>query len=148
MWGADPAPSIVSYLFRWGSLVRALINPHGLWGRLVFEYADLYRLGLSQPIVVEIVEVLRRPGLTRKFRTLQDLDLAAVLAIIARADLVDAAGVRAIGRDPKDDRSLASAALAGAAYLVSEDNDLLPIGEYAGARIINAAAFMRALERQ
>jgi hypothetical protein len=40
--------------------VRALINPHGIWGRLVFQRATAYALIISPP-VEEILEVLHRP---------------------------------------------------------------------------------------
>ena len=38
--------------------VRALINPHGIWGRLIFQHADAYTLVISPPVVAEILEVL------------------------------------------------------------------------------------------
>ncbi len=41
--------------------VRALINPYGRWGRLVFEHADRHNLVLSEPITREVLEVLHRP---------------------------------------------------------------------------------------
>jgi predicted nucleic acid-binding protein len=65
--------------------VRALINPHGLWGRLLFEHYQRYRLFLSPPVLREILDVTRRPAVTRKFRSLEGLDFARVLQILAHA---------------------------------------------------------------
>src|SRR5262245_9087729 len=101
--------------------VRALINPHGLWGRLIFAHYARYQLCLCQPVVEEIVEVLHRPELTRKFRTLPGLDVGAVLGLLAQALLVEPAAIPPASRDVKDDKFLATAIAARAQYLVSED---------------------------
>ncbi|HLJ68344.1 MAG TPA: hypothetical protein VKX16_13385 [Chloroflexota bacterium] len=37
--------------------VRALINPYGMWGKLLFASADSYELVLSEPIIREGLEV-------------------------------------------------------------------------------------------
>ena len=97
---------------------------------------------VSEPIVLEILDVLRRPEVSRLFRTLPGRDPAAILAILQAADAVDVAAIPAVSRDPKDDKFLATAIAAGAAYLVSEDRDLLDIGEYAGITIINGERFL------
>ncbi len=130
--------------------VRGLINPLSRWGHILYEYADSYELVVSEPIVLEILDVLRRPEVSRLFRTLPGRDPAAILAILQAADAVDVADIPAVSRDPKDDKFLATALAAGAAYLVSEDKDLTDIGEYEGIRIIRGADFFDILmgERQ
>ena len=50
--------------------VRSLINPYGRWGELVFSYHDRYQLVVSKELVEEYLEVLHRPELTGKFKTL------------------------------------------------------------------------------
>jgi putative PIN family toxin of toxin-antitoxin system len=125
--------------------VRALINPHGIWGHLVFSHSDQYRLVVSPPIVLEYLDVLARPELTRKFRTLETMDLGAVLAAIKEAEIADLISVPAISRDPKDDIFLATAAVAQAEYLVSEDRDLLDLKDHGPTRIVDAATFLRIL---
>jgi uncharacterized protein len=122
--------------------VRGLINPLSRWGHILFDYADSYALVVSEPIVLEILDVLRRPEVSRLFRTLPGRDPAAILAILQAADAVDVADIPAVSRDPKDDKFLATAIAAGAAYLVSEDRDLLDIGEHAGITIINGERFL------
>ena len=65
--------------------VRALINPFGVWGRLIFQHGHAYALIISPPVVEEILEVLHRPELTRRFRSLAGLDVARVIEILDQA---------------------------------------------------------------
>jgi uncharacterized protein len=126
--------------------VRCLLNPHSLWGELIFRHAGEYTLVISEPVVREILEVLHRPELTRKFRTVENMDTARVLDILAEAQAVEVTNIEPVSRDPKDDKFIAAAQAAGAAYLVSEDRDLLDFGEHAGIPIIDGMTFLRILE--
>lgn len=128
--------------------VRCLINPHGRWGALVFEHAGRYRLFVSEPVLVEILEVLARPELTKKFRSLRGLDRTRVLDLLAQASVVELPAIPPVSRDPKDDKFLATARAARAQYLVSEDEDLLHLGEYEGIKMVNALQFLRILEQE
>ncbi len=128
--------------------VRGLINPHSRWGRAVFMRSHQYRLFLSRPVIMEILDVLHRPELTAKFRSLTGMDLARVIDILGQAEIVEAPAIPAVSRDAKDDKFLATALAAGAEYLVTEDEDLLVIGEYEGVRIVDAATFLTILEEQ
>jgi uncharacterized protein len=141
------APSMPSVVFDTVIFVRSLINPHGLWGHLVFEHAESYDLIVSPPIVQEILEVLHRPELTRRFRTLGGLDLARVLEIIGQAEVVEITDIPAVSRDPKDDKFLATAEAATADYLVSEDQDLLVLGTHGKTAIVDARTFLTILKR-
>ncbi|MGH2534243.1 MAG: putative toxin-antitoxin system toxin component, PIN family [Thermomicrobiales bacterium] len=50
-----------------------------------------------------------------------------------------------ISRDPNDDKFLATALAAHADFLVTEDNDLLVLGDYQGVRIVDARTFLSLL---
>ena len=126
--------------------VRSLINPRSIWGRVVFQHSSRYRLFVSQPVLVEVLEVLQRPELTRKFRTLDEMDVTHLLDILSQAEAVDVPSVPPVSRDPKDDKFLATAAAAQADYLVSEDEDLLVLKAYQGVRIVKMAVFLSVLE--
>ena len=126
--------------------VRSLINPHGRWGKLVF--AHDYRLFVSKPVVTEILEVLSRPELTQKFRALRDMDVARVIDILGQSEFVEIPNIPTVSRDVKDDKFLATAEIAQADYLVTEDKDLLVLNEHKGTLIIDAATFLRILEQQ
>jgi len=126
--------------------VRGLINPVGHWGRLVFDRAGEYRLVVSSPVVAEIVEVITRPRVAALFRSLPSRDPQRVVEVLSQAMMVTLGAVPRISRDPKDDVFLATAATGGADFLVSEDQDLLVLGTYAGVRIVDARAFLAALD--
>src|ERR1700687_3208587 len=127
--------------------VRGLINPHGVWGRLIFESSASYELFLSQHLLQEILEVVERPLLRQKYRTVAGRGIVQLLDILARADVVEIGEIEATSRDPTDNMVLASARVAGADYLVSEDQDLLVLGEYGGTRIVSVATFLAILAR-
>jgi putative PIN family toxin of toxin-antitoxin system len=137
---------VISAVFDTVIFVRCLINPASRWGRLVFARTRHYRLVTSEPTIRETLEVISRPRVARKFRTASGLDRQAVLAILATATVVDVREIRAISRDPKDDPFLATARAAGAAFLVTEDEDLLVLGTYNGTRIVNAETFLAILD--
>ncbi len=122
--------------------VRALINPLSRWGHIVYDYADSYTLVISEPIVLEVLDVLRRPEVNRLFRTLPGRDPAAIIAILQAAEAVDVTDIPAVSRDPKDDKFLATAIAADADYLVSEDRDLLDIKGHNGITIIRGEEFL------
>jgi uncharacterized protein len=126
--------------------VRGLINPRSVWGRLLFRMNDRYVLIFSQPLVIELMDVLRRPEVYSKFRTLPGLDLRRVLQIVGEAAWIDVEDVPLVSRDPKDDKFLATARAAGADYLVSEDEDLLVLRQHEGIPIVRAAYFLSLLE--
>ncbi len=126
--------------------VRALLNPLSRWGRLVFDWAGGYHLFVSTAILRETLGVLERPAVARKYRFVAGLDKEAVLKILANAEFIEPDTIPPVSRDLKDDIFLAVAAAAHADYLVSEDNDLLVLGEHAGVRIVDAATFLAILE--
>ena len=126
--------------------VRGLINPWSVWGRLLFRHAAGYRLMVSRLVVIELLEVLARPEITRKFRQVAGLDRDRVIAIVSQAESVELTSILPVSRDPNDDKFLATARAARADYLVSEDRDLLVLAEYQGTKIINAMQFMQILE--
>lgn len=128
--------------------VRSLINPHSACGRLAFAHTHRYRLFLSRPVIAEILEVLHRPELTRKFRHLRGLDLARIVTLLGQAEVVGLSAIPQVSRDPDDDKFLATAAAAAADYLVTEDADLLVLNGYQGIRIVNATTFLGILEAE
>lgn len=126
--------------------VRSLINPFGDCGRLVFNSTG-YELIVSEPILREIAEVLARPELRRKYRGVPGRDPAMLLTLLARARVVNSSPIPATARDPKDDKFLAAAIAAKADYVVTEDQDLLIVGEYRGVRIVGASPFRTLLAK-
>lgn len=125
--------------------MRVLINPHGVWGRLVFRHGSACTLIVSPPVIQEILEVLHRPELTRRFRSIAGLNLAHVIDILGRAEAVEVDHVPPVSRDPKGDQFLATAVVARADSVVTEDNDLLVLGAHQGIAIVTVSQFLNTL---
>jgi putative PIN family toxin of toxin-antitoxin system len=125
--------------------VRSLLNPHNYCGRVLFQSAARYRLFLSPPVLREILEVLHREELTSKFRSLAGMDMARVLDILAQAEVVEIPSEPAVSRDVKDNKFLATAAAAGAEYLISQDEDLTDLKAYQGVQIVSCEEFLQVL---
>jgi len=128
--------------------VRSLLNPYSQAGRLVFAHADDYALVLSEPLVREILEVLQRPEITRKIRTVAEMDMGRLLDLFSQAELVEPAAIPAVCRDPNDDKFLATALAGGVDFLVSADKDLLDLEAYQGITIVDVATFLGILEEE
>lgn len=127
--------------------VRALINPANACGRLLSEFSERYTLVVSKPTAQELLEVLHRPELRRKYRRLAALDTRRVVDLLAQAEAVEIEEVPRVVRDVKDDIFVATALAGRADYLVSEDNDLLALRDGAGVPIVNVREFLRILEK-
>ncbi len=97
--------------------VRALLNPKSRCGRLLFEYVDRYQIIVSQATARELLEVLQRPELTRKYPALNAISLRRVIDLLAQAETVAVTGVPEIVRDPKDNIFVATALAGQADYL-------------------------------
>lgn len=128
--------------------VRALLNPHSVCGRLIFQFAESYTPIVSEPLLREVFEVLHRPELVRRFRRLVGVSIERAFEILEAAERVEVVDIPAVSRDPKDDHVLATALAACADYAISRDNDLLVLGAYHGSVITTAAAFLGLLEAQ
>lgn len=131
--------------------VRALLNLHSLYGRLIFEYFKSYRLFLSAQLIEEILEVLGRKEIINRFH-LREVDypkaIARLLKAISYAEIVRIDQIPAISRDSQDDKFLVTAKEAEAHYLVSADNDLLDLKEYEGIKIITAEEFLNIIQQE
>jgi len=125
--------------------VRALLNPRNRAGQLLFERADDYTLVLSRPIIQEILEVLTRPEISRKFRSAAGIDMRRVIDLLTEAEIAEVDEVSSISRDPKDDIFLITAHIGNAQFLISEDRDLLDLTSYEGVKITDTATFLREL---
>lgn len=137
---------MVKVVFDTVVFVRSLINPYSFWGKLVFEYSNHYRLFVSQPILVEMLEVFQRPEITKKFKNIEGLDRNKILEIISQAEVVEIEEIPPVSRDIKDNKFLATAQVSDSDYIVTEDEDLLVLKEYTGIKIINTATFLKYLD--
>ncbi len=127
--------------------VRALINRNSVWGK-VLARTDEYTLLLSLEIAHEVIGVTQRPELRERLYRLSGLpELQEILAVLSLAEGVEPQTRETVCRDPKDDKYFWCALAGNADYIVSEDEDILSIGEYHGIRTVRAADFLRTLDR-
>ena len=114
--------------------------------RMVLDLAlrGRFELFLSWFILGEVSGVL-----TRKFGWDQERTMRAMGALQNAAAIVEPPRLEeVIEGDHPDNRVLECVAAAKADYLVTGDRrHLLPIGEYQGARIVNAPRFLSMLDR-
>ena len=122
--------------------VRALINPKGGWGRLLFRLSGRYTIVLSPELITEILEVLYRSSLRDKFPQINDVSIDLVLELFERAEVVEPGERLEVCRDPDDDKLFECAVAGGAEYIVSEDLDVLDVGEFRGIRTVPAKEFI------
>jgi putative PIN family toxin of toxin-antitoxin system len=101
-------------------------------------------IAISQPILDELIRVLRDKFGWDGYR-LHD----AQQQILRLARLVTPAQtLNVVKEDEPDNRILECALKAGSEVIISADKDLLRLGSYAGARIMQAADFLRNREEQ
>ena len=132
-------------------VVSAVINPAGTPGQVVRAAGRAFVLVWSRGIVAECLRVVGRERIARRVRRADnDEEAGATVARLAAiAELVPDERlplVRVVKSDPTDDLFLATALAGGARVLVSGDRrHVLPLREFAGIRIIDAATFAREL---
>jgi len=124
------------------------MNPSGTWGQLLARYRE-YQHVSSPALNEEILRTVRRPRLRRWLGGVVGQRRAIEIALewIRRSDVVQPTAVPRVSRDIDDDHTFACALAGGADYIVSEDEDILAVGEYHGSRTVRAAEFLRILDR-
>ena len=101
--------------------------------------AGNFRLDISEPILEEINRVLRD-----KFEWDGYMLRHARAKLLSISNLVTPGkNLSIIKEDPDDDRILECAAEAKSDFIVSEDKDLLRLGEYGGTKIVNIQDFIK-----
>jgi putative PIN family toxin of toxin-antitoxin system len=90
-------------------------------------------LVISPPIFAELEDVLNRPKVRQKFRSLDSESVAVFLADITHlaTSILDVPHVVSFSRDAKDEPYLNLALKAGARYIVTWDDDLLSHASHA-----------------
>jgi uncharacterized protein len=125
-------------------MVSGLLFPGSLPGQAFTQARSRGDILLSNEIVEELIDVLRRPKFVRYvLREERDRFLAA---LIHQARLVLPTERVSVCRDPKDDKWLELALSGNANCLVSGDNDLLTLDGYRGITIVAPALFVASLK--
>jgi putative PIN family toxin of toxin-antitoxin system len=124
-------------------LISAAIRPSGPPGQIVTALlAQRFELVLSPGIIEEVETALALPKI-RKYLREPDEALRWLADIVAVADLVQDTGkVVGVCRDRADDAVLAAAVEGRVSVIVTGDDDLLALGEYAGMIIVPPRRFL------
>jgi uncharacterized protein len=127
-------------------LVSALLKPLGAAGPVLQRLrVGAYIILYSEATLNELVDVLGRPHIRRKY-SVQDEDVQILLALLLlRGEAVTPAQSLQICRDPKDDKFLDVAVAGHADIIVTGDNDLLGLGNGAGVPILSPRSFLTLL---
>jgi putative PIN family toxin of toxin-antitoxin system len=128
-------------------LVRAVIMPHGTVGPVLLRLRNGdYSLLYSQSLLEELIEVLLRPRIYRKYGLSQEDIKTVVSLILLRGEEVTPQESTNICRDPKDDKFLEVAVSGMADVIVSGDEDLLTLSPFRAIQIVPPRAFLQMLD--
>jgi len=122
--------------------LRALLNPFGPWGAIIFDLGEFYELIVSDELEAECTEVLSRPELARRMRPTKGRDFDAIKRVLRQGTRVRLQNIPRISRDPSDDYLIEMARIGAAKFIVTEDKDLLSIGDLGGILFITGRGFL------
>lgn len=109
-----------------------------------------WRVATSPQILVEVRDKMLTKEPLRKWLKRTDEEIEKFvdrLAVICELVRGKRQAHGAVPADPKDDKIIAAALEAHAAYLISEDKHLLKLGSYRGIKIMNREQFAAELDR-
>lgn len=126
--------------------VSALILPRGSCGPILLHLRNgVYTLLYSHATLTELVDVLNRPRLRRKYGlTVEDVQTVVAL-ILLRGEAVNPVQPITLCRDPKDNQFLEAAVAGQADILVSGDQDLLVLQTVEQIPIVTPRIFLEQL---
>ena len=108
---------------------------------------DVFELVLSPPILEELGRALFYEKLCR-FRWMTDAEVADLLQALAQGSALVSGRVKVkASRDPDDDKFLAAAVEAKAAFVVTGARDLLDLKSYRGVRVVRPVQFLSMIRR-
>jgi putative PIN family toxin of toxin-antitoxin system len=124
------SPDAPGAVFDCNILLQAVIGRGPAFDCVALVGSGRFTLYTSPETLAEAREVLCRPKIREKFAgRLTDAKVDELLGHLGRhsAFIADVPKVFSLGRDPKDEAYINLALVAGAAYIVSRDKDLLDL---------------------
>jgi putative PIN family toxin of toxin-antitoxin system len=129
--------------------VSACLRSQGPPGRILRLLVEeqLFQLVGSAAIFDEVRRSLRYPKIRRYLSLSPDEIDRWVIALALVAEPTEGClKLRAVEKDPDDDKYLVAALEGRAEYLITGDSDLLELREYRGVSIVTAREFLRIVE--
>jgi uncharacterized protein len=130
----------VRVVFDASTVVSAALKVDGVPRRALLAARARHIIALSQLVMDEIAEVLRRPKFAHAVP--EDIREGILSLLAAGAVWAEPAAPVADCRDPKDNKYLELALAAGAEAIVSSDDDLLALDPWRGVRILRPREFL------
>ena len=128
-------------------IVSGVITPNGPPGQIITALREeRFILIGSVAIASEVLDVLQRPKIQRKYPVADKLPEILALILGRQATIVAGEVLVASLSDPDDEAILATAVEGSADYLVTGDKtDLLILEEYQGTQVVTPVQFLSIL---
>jgi hypothetical protein len=126
---------LIRYLIRPSAAVKELIEVRWL--------ADQVRMVSAPELIKELEGVLARDYIQTLIRPEEGQALLHAIHLKAETVVSPLGNVLPYTRDPKDDKFVACALIGDAAYVISEDKDLLALGVLEGIRMVTPYEFIQ-----
>ena len=136
--------SVWRVVFDTSTLVGVALKPGSVPHRALGLALQQCEVCMSAATLAELDEVLSRDKFDRYMPQATRMALAALMRVHSRlleVTSADEAALQSPCRDPKDNKFLALAKVAGAQVLVTSDSDLLSLNPWCGVQVITPAAF-------
>lgn len=125
-------------------VVSAVLLPRSVPRRAFDAAAAQGKLLVSEAIITELAEVLRRAKFDRYVP--EDKRLEFLAALVRDAEAVEVAETITDCRDPKDNKFLEAAVSGAASHIITGDADLLVLDPFRGVSIVTPQVFLAGVE--
>lgn len=121
-------------------------TPHQLF--ILIKENRALQLVTSLPLLDELADVITRKQFTKRLALIEKSSAQILADYLQVVELVEPASIPPTSADPDDDAVLACALAAQADFVVSGDDNLLVLREFAGIPIITAVAALQKITSQ
>jgi len=132
--------------------VSAFLNPSGYPAKIITAWlADKMQIVISIPLLKEILDVLQRPRIQKKYKYSAEEIKTYLDLIFQRAEKIEPAGNINLCRDTRDNIVLETALSGQAKYLVTRDDDikrdpdLIQAMSKSGIEVITVSRFLEVI---
>jgi putative PIN family toxin of toxin-antitoxin system len=132
--------------------VSAFLNPSGYPAKIITAWLeDKMQIVISMPLLKEILDVLQRPRIQKKYKYSAEEIKTYLDLIFQRAEKIEPAGNINLCRDTRDNIVLETALSGKAKYLVTRDDDikrdpdLIQAMSKSGIEVITVSRFLEVI---